>query len=233
LYEKFSTGVLREELKYEDVLETVKLLIKEFPTSMKLLNVRPMFKRQQDNFDKILKVLTHLFYVLNVIRKTGEQFEDTKNLLNSIHKMNPRNSYGDSLLHLVVSKTNTMKSNTFVEDPHTIIFPDARVCKLLLDCDFNVDAINNIGSTALHIACTRGNFNIDVVNHLLNYGAHIDRRNVTGSQAHKILSSISECTINPLKFITLKCLAARIIVDRQIRYIGEIPLCLEEFIRIH
>lgn len=178
-------------------------------------------------------MLTHLFYVLNVIRKTPQQIEETKSLIRSINRINPRNSCGDTLLHLVVSKTNTMKSNTFIEDPHTVIFPDSRVCHLLLECDFNVDSINNNGSTALHIACTRSNFNSEVINHLLSFGAHIDRRNTSGIQPHKLLASISESNVNALKFISLKCLAARKIADQQIRYVGEIPMSLEEFIRIH
>ncbi|CAG2172454.1 unnamed protein product, partial [Oppiella nova] len=233
LYEKYSNGVLREELKYEDVLETVKLLVEQFPNAMKLLKVRPVFKRQQDNFDKILKVLTHLFYVLNVIQKTPKQTEEIKTLINAINWMNARNSFGDTLLHLVVSKANTMKSNTFIEDPHTVIFPDPRVCQLLLECDFNAESINNIGSTPLHIACTRNNFNPEVVNHLLQFGGHIDRRNASGNQPHKLLASITESNVNPLKFISLKCLAARKIVDHQIPYIGQIPVSLEQFIRIH
>lgn len=56
LHEKFMTGVLREELQYRDVIETIRLIIAQFPESMKNLSVRPVFKRQQDNFDKILKV---------------------------------------------------------------------------------------------------------------------------------------------------------------------------------
>ena len=171
--------------------------------------------------------------MLNVIAKSDNQVEQTKILLNEINLMNARNSYGDSLLHLVVSKSNTMKSNTFIEDPHTLIFPDSRVCHLLLECDFNVDAVNNNGSTPLHIACTRNNFNAEVVNHLLSFGAHIDRRNVNGSQPHRLIASLTDSNINCLKYISLKCLAARKIADQRIPYIGEIPLSLEQFIRIH
>lgn len=177
--------------------------------------------------------MTHLFYVLNVIRKNPSQVDETRKMIQAIRRINPRNSYGDTLLHLVVSKTNTMKSNTFIEDPHTLIFPDANVCKLLLECDFNVDAINNNASTPLHVASTRSNYNPDVISHLLNYGGHIDRRNYTGNQPFKQLASINECTINSLQFISLKCLAARKIVECKIPYIGEVPLTLEEFINIH
>lgn len=57
LHEKYTNGVLREQLKFKDVYQTVKLLVGQFASAMKLLKVRPVFKRQQDNFDKILKVL--------------------------------------------------------------------------------------------------------------------------------------------------------------------------------
>lgn len=179
------------------------------------------------------QVLTHLFFVLNVIQKQSHQREETKGLIVSINRINPRNSNGDTLLHLVVSKANTMKSNTFMEDPHTVIFPDPQVCELLLECDFNVDATNNTGSTPLHVACTRSNFNANVVKNLLIHGAHIDRRNSNGNQPHRLLASISECKINSLEFLSLKCLAARKIAEQQIPFVGQIPMSLEEFIRIH
>ena len=58
LHEKYSNGILREELRYQDVIETIRLLVEQFPSSMQYLSIRPVFKRQQDNFDKILKVKT-------------------------------------------------------------------------------------------------------------------------------------------------------------------------------
>lgn len=150
-----------------------------------------------------------------------------------IHTINPRNSSGDSLLHLVVSKDNAMKSNTFIEDPHTLIFPDSAVAELLIDCGADVDALNDKLSSPLHIASTRNNYNKDVIRVLLERGAHIDRGNLKGDQPHKLLAAISECTLNPLQFISLKCLASRKIKELKIPYIGEIPVILEEFIRLH
>lgn len=178
-------------------------------------------------------MLTHLFYVLNTIQKDERQADAMRQLIIDIHRLNPRNSSGDTLLHLVVSKSNTMKSNTFLEDPHTVIFPDAGVCELLLECGAFVDAVNHNLATPLHIACTRSNYNAEVVDILLRAGAHIDRRNATGNQPNMMLSSISECKINPLRHISLKCLAARKIVEHSVPYVGHIPIALEEFIRIH
>lgn len=174
-----------------------------------------------------------MFYVLNTIKKDDRQTEAMRHLIVSIHRQNARNSSGDTLLHLVVSKSNTMKSNTFIEDPHTVIFPDAGVAELLLDCGALVDAINQNQSTPLHVACTRSNYNAEVVNRLLQHGAHIDRRNATGNQPNKLLASISECKINALNHISLKCLAARKVAEERLPYFGLIPVQLEDFILMH
>lgn len=173
-----------------------------------------------------LQVLTHLLYVLNVIKKDAQQTEETRRLLLKIHRINPRNSSGDSLLHLVVSKDNAMKSNTFIEDPHTLIFPDAGVAQLLIDTGANVDALNDKLSSPLHVASTRQNYNPDVIRLLLERGAHIDRGNLRGDQPHKLLAAIGECTLNPLQFISLKCLAARKIK------VGLLKIVVKRFLNI-
>jgi len=72
-----------------------------------------------------------------------------------------------------------------------------------------------------------------VVRTLLSRGAHIDRRSASGNQPQVLLSSISECTINAMQFVSLKCLAARVISEKKIPYTGQIPVSLENFIRIH
>lgn len=182
---------------------------------------------------RFLQILTHLFYVLNSISSNDAERESTRSLIASILSLDPRNSSGDSLLHLVVSKSNTMKANGFLEDSHTIIFPDANVTELLLQSGSQVDLINHSDCTPLHVACTRSNYDDKVVQVLLGYGAHIDRKNSSGNQPQKLLSSISECTLNPLNYISLKCLAARVIVDSKIPFRGQIPVYLEDFIQVH
>lgn len=126
-----------------------------------------------------------------------------------------------------------MKANGFLEDSHTIIFPDAGVAELVLQSGSQVDLVNHSDCTPLHVACTRSNYDDKVVQVLLFYGAHIDRKNSSGNQPQKLLSSISECTLNPLNYISLKCLAARVIVDSKIPFRGQIPFHLEDFIGVH
>lgn len=232
-HEKHQTGMLREQIEFNDVYESIRMLVCRFESSNYLLNIRPVFKRQQDNFDKILKVLTHQIFVLHVIPKTPEQIMMMKQLIRDILRIEPRTSAGDTLLHLVVSKSNTMKPNNYFEDPHTAIFPNAAIAELLLECGANVEVINYNLSTPLHIAALISNFTPEVIQVLLKYGAHIDRRNGNGNHPHYMLQSISECNVNHLQYTTLKCLAARKVIEKQISFIGEVPVHLEEFIRIH
>lgn len=46
------------ELRFQDVVATIQLLVSQFTPAIQALAVRPVFRRQQDNFDKILKVTT-------------------------------------------------------------------------------------------------------------------------------------------------------------------------------
>jgi ankyrin repeat protein len=181
------------------------------------------------------QVLTHLFYVLNVIRKTPQEEDEARSLAAFVDRKNARTSTGDSLLHLVVSKSNTMKSASFMESETTtaVIFPDVGVARLLLEAGADVDAVNHADCTPLHVACTRSNYQQSVVQVLLSAGAHIDRRSASGNQPQTLLSSITECTINPMQFVSLKCLAARRLQEQRIPVSGQVPESLVEFVRIH
>lgn len=168
--------------------------------------------------------------------------------------MDPRNSNGESLLHLVVSKvtmnlfdyltiiiticdskTNTMKSSMAgVEETYSSVFPDYNVCKLLLESGYEVDKTNYSLETPLHIASSPTSFNADIVYLLLSRGAHIDRKDLTGNQPCRRLAAISKCkSINFLKYSSLGCLAATAIKAYNLPFIGSVPIHLEEFINLH
>lgn len=148
--------------------------------------------------------------------------------------MSPRNANGDTLLHLVVSKTNTMKSSMAgVEETYSSVFPDLNVCKLLLEAGFYVDLVNFSLETPLHIVSSHQNYNGDIVNLLLSYGAHIDQKDLTGNQPCKRLAAISKCQMNPLKYLSLKCMAASKIKAYNLPFVGTVPIHLEDFINLH
>ncbi|KAK8775294.1 hypothetical protein V5799_031361 [Amblyomma americanum] len=235
MLDKKRAGLLsHDQLRLEDVLATARLLVDRIADTARLLSERPVYRRHLDNFDKLLRVLTHLLYVLHSLPKqNAAQDADVRRLAARALAQQPRSAAGDSLLHLVVSRANTMKPTAFFEEAHAHVFPDAPLAELLLECGADVEAVNEALSTPLHVAALRNNFRPDVVQMLLRHGAHLDRRNANGNQPHRMLAGISECTLNPLQHIGLQCLAARKIVERRIPFTGEVPVALEHFIRIH
>lgn len=235
MLDKGRAGLLsHEQLRLEDVLATARLLVDRIADTARLLAERPVYRRHLENFDKLLRVLTHLLYVLHSLPKqNAAQDADVRRLVARALAQQPRSAADDTLLHLVVSRANTMKPTAFFEEAHVHVFPDAPLAELLLECGADVEAVNEARSTPLHVAALRNNFRPDVVQTLLRHGAHLDRRNANGNQPHRMLAGISECVLNPLQHISLQCLAARKIVERRIPFAGEVPAALEHFIRIH
>lgn len=72
-----------------------------------------------ENFDKILKCITHVIYLMLQTAKTMEQNDHIITLVSQLIRINPRStSCEDTLLHLCTSKSNTVKSGYFLdEDP--------------------------------------------------------------------------------------------------------------------
>ena len=93
------------------------------------------------------------------------------------------------------------------------------VVELLLECGADVNAVDRENNTALHL-CTRPKALIfptqkdQVIKLLLRYSAHIDIVNDYGDLAAKNLP------LNILNHVNLQCLAASVIRDRQIHYMG-------------
>ena len=108
------------------------------------------------------------------------------------------------------------------------------VVEVLLECGADVNAVDRRNNTPLHL-CARPyssehfdqNQQDQVMKLLLRYSAHVDIVNESGDMAAKGLP------LNILDYVNLKCLAAAVIRDRRIPYVGEIPASLELFVRMH
>lgn len=59
--------------RFDDVLGVFTLLHKNLIDARKLLQIRPVYRKQQENFDRVLKYVTHLIYLLEVTSKTAEE----------------------------------------------------------------------------------------------------------------------------------------------------------------
>lgn len=79
--------------------------------------VKPQYKRQLENFDKILKCITHLIYLMLQTSKTKDQRRLVVELVANLIRINPKSATtDDTLLHMCVSKLNTIRSGYFMDE---------------------------------------------------------------------------------------------------------------------
>jgi Fem-1 family protein b len=169
-----------------------------------------------------------------------EEMDIRRRVHQIVRSINPRTfPNDDTLLHLACMRGNTLKSATLFGEnngQNPAFFPSPSVVKLLVECGSKINADNQTGSTPLHTASMIENFNQEIVEILLDNGAHIDIRNTASDRPVDMLKKIPDgarTKINPLHYTTLKCLAARAVANHGVPYKEEIPSMLEEFIQAH
>ncbi|XP_072766909.1 protein fem-1 homolog A-like isoform X2 [Anoplolepis gracilipes] len=150
----------RQEPRFCDVVAIFKLLSSQLTEARELLKKRPVNKRQSKSYERILKCVTHLIYLLVETANSDEEKALMHQLVHGLVKQNPRSVHtGDTLLHLCVSSLNTIDSSYFTSGDDTQkLFPRLDVVKLLLDCGAYINARNTMRSTPLHIASLAYNF---------------------------------------------------------------------------
>ncbi|XP_018057722.1 PREDICTED: protein fem-1 homolog A isoform X1 [Atta colombica] len=224
----------KQEPRFCDVVAIFKLLSSQLTEARELLEKRPVHKRQRDSYERILKCVTHLIYLLVETANSDEEKALMHELVRGLVKQNPRTVYTeDTLLHLCVSSLNTINSSYFTsaDDMHTI-FPRLDVVKLLLDCGTYVDARNIMRSTPLHVASNAYNFRNPLIKLLLDYGAHLDTPNRAGDTPARLISSNPLNSINLLNYTSLQCQAAQAVCKYGIRS-TELPITLRYFLELH
>lgn len=103
---------LNESLpKFNDVLTVYELLTDTAADCHALLQIRPISRRQQENFDSIFKCIAHTIYLLIANAST----QDKERIVNmAVRKLIQSNitsaCTNDSLLHVCVSRLNVIKS---------------------------------------------------------------------------------------------------------------------------
>lgn len=58
---------------FSDIFKVFELLTNDIKTARQLLTIKPVYKKQQENFDKILKCVTHLIYLMISTAKTDDE----------------------------------------------------------------------------------------------------------------------------------------------------------------
>uniref|UniRef100_A0A8D8JRE1 Protein fem-1 homolog C n=1 Tax=Culex pipiens TaxID=7175 RepID=A0A8D8JRE1_CULPI len=222
--------------RFEDVYTVFQVLTANINEARQLLNIRPVHRKQQENFDRILKCLTHLMYLLLSTAKTDEERELVNAAVRTLVRNNIRSAItNDTLLHLSVSRLNVIKSGYFTDDSrsNSLIFPNLNVVKLLLEAGAHVNAKNESKSTPLLVASMPYNYERELVYTLLEYGAHLDQPNRSDDRPVSLLAINPVNDIPLVNYITLKCLCSTVITKFGIPYRNQIPRTLEDFVRWH
>ena len=153
-------------------------------------------------------------------------------LLRKLCRQDPRDRFGNTLLHFVVFyKMRDVSS----------LFPVLDALKLLLEAECDVNAVNDEGNTLLHLAVTlkpsneRVHIFTNMLKVLFDGGAHHDFVNSDGKtpmdmaktdEARMILSSEK-------RKLELKCISAGAVKKFGIPYSGVVPKTLEKYISMH
>ncbi|XP_047526139.1 protein fem-1 homolog C [Pieris napi] len=231
--------------RHEDVARVFELVAGHLPECRRYLNARPMHKKQAETFDRALRCVTHLLHLLLVTARDDRQRESTAAATRRLVEADVRSAHtGDTLLHLVVSRLNVVRSTYFTEEAGVAsVFPSAEVAKLLLACGANPRVRNEARSTALHVAAIPYNQSMQVVETLLAGGAHLDQPNKFGDSAGELLDLSGGAQIRPLVHMTLACFAARALLEAapppphlpaaQTFYAQLLPRTLLEFLDLH
>ncbi|XP_014094986.1 protein fem-1 homolog CG6966 [Bactrocera oleae] len=113
-------------------------------------------------------------------------------------------------------------------------FPSPALAKALLEVGADPNARDDAGNSPLHLAATAQQCPRSLSKVLLKHGAHLDAKNDAGETFESLLKprKIHE-VVNPLKYTTLACLAARTIQKHRIKYTNIVPPSLYTFIEIH
>ena len=185
---------------------------------------------RRDSYDTLISFLTGVYIILDIPHQSNIQKRNIFNLTSDlILRVDPRTSEkGDSLLHLSVTTSSIIKSFATSKSFATPRFPSASVTMFLLNCGADINSTNDEGCSPLFSALMDEHDEITTL--LLNSGAHVDQITSLGERPCRYLKNPKFKILN---YVSLKCLAARIIQEYDINYLGKVPTILESFIELH
>lgn len=120
---------------------------------------------------------------------------------------------------------------TLVSKYSAFDFPSPHLVSALIKVGADVNARDDDGNTALHLTGLSHAWPRDVAITLLENGAHIDTVNNEGKTFEMLYGKFLYDTINPVKYTTLVCLAARVV--RRTYKLEQLPKHLQAFVQMH
>ena len=164
ILQKISLAEATEIILFEDAFHALKLIGDEIEPSMKLLSVKPEYRKHQANFDLALSILIHFMYVALKVGNTQHEYDCLQSYVRRLIRLNPHTIEKEmTLLHLAVTTNNILHTTHMsLDNRQKSPFPNVEVSQLLLECGLPVNASMIDGSSALFLACHPRNYKKEV-----------------------------------------------------------------------
>ena len=102
-----------------------------------------------------------ILITLTIVESLSQEKCDIFQVVQEMKHLEPLSQHQDSLLHLAVSNTSAVATNTFLEEDHNQLFPSELVVKFLLQTGFDPNSRNSDRETPLHVAAKKVGLEID------------------------------------------------------------------------
>ena len=210
------------------VVELLELTILEYETQHKVTYL-PTYNEYEE-LSKLFDISMKLVLFIAKVKFCGESKTSyLSTLLRKLCRKDPQDRLGNRLLHKVIED--------HMDDE---VYSCLDTVKLLVNSGFNVNAMNNKGSTPLHIAATfkpsedKICLLTEVLQVLVDGGAHHDFVNNYGKTPNDMAKTDEACMIlSESRNLELQCISARAVRKYRIPYVRVVPVILEKYIRRH
>nr|AIG62901.1 feminization-1b [Sinohyriopsis schlegelii] len=198
-------------------------------------------EEEKDALSEVFQANIHTCLYLLVIslnvNKSKEETEVLHKLGYKFLRLKPALKNGYTPLHMAVD------SVTIVDDFHVndvVMFPNAPLCKMLVSCGADVNALDARHNTPLHVIVRYTNPISDfetlhqILITLIKNGAHHDICNYDCKTPIECATTgVAEVILRTHNQISLKCFAAKAVRKHKIPIKNVVPLFLEEFVLLH
>ncbi|XP_032514236.1 protein fem-1 homolog CG6966 isoform X1 [Danaus plexippus] len=236
-------GRIVPPVTFEDIDPVFVKALSEIHRGMELLESKLTIDREQTlvTLQRVLVISLHLAALMARLLEEPGCTDDVSRKIHkavySLVKLDIKVRQGRSALHVACSsEASRGRGGAEAASSWTAEAACPALVALMLRLGASPDVRDADGNTPLHLVCKLNPCPAEVVRELLSHGAHIDTVNYEGQTPEEILKSTQQTLssiVNPLKYTTLKCLAARTVKNYKLPYRHVVPQCLHSTIITH
>ncbi|XP_069139595.1 protein fem-1 homolog C-like [Argopecten irradians] len=230
--EQSSSDESSEKVQSSDIVDIFGMVVELLQEFTDVLKIRPL---EENTYRTFRSLLVYTIGLMNLFFVSIDQDVECDNFIDHVKRavmLNTASEEGEQLLHLALMIDPNDTDNDV---------PSIGLIRCLITTGAYVNSTDKERNTPLHhcIASWRKQRNSprragqwkELAWSLIENGAHIDARNSGKDVPLEFL--LKQDLLCPLKYITLKCMTARVIVDTGMSYRGYLPSLLEAFVELH